>query len=197
MPLETFFALFTFAFVASMTPGPNNVMLMASGVNFGFRRTVPHMLGVAIGFTVLTLCVGFGLGTVLALFPWLHTALKIAGVAYLCYLAWRIATSGPMEHADAAARPLSFVEAAAFQWVNPKAWVGSVSAMAVYTSTEAPFLSVLIVTLVFMIVSVPSVTTWTAFGTMLRRFLSDPVRLRWFNIAMGFALIVSIWPMLR
>ncbi|VVT25922.1 LysE family translocator [Rhizobium sp. EC-SD404] len=197
MPIETFIALSTFAFVSSMTPGPNNIMLMASGVNFGFRRTIPHMLGVCVGFMILIMAVGLGLGTLLTIFPWLHTALKIAGAGYLCYLAWKIASSRTMATTDGAAKPLTFLQAAAFQWVNPKAWVASVSGVAVYTTIEAPFLSMLIVVFVFSLVSVPSVTAWTAFGQMLRQFLSDPVRLKWFNISMGILLALSIWPMLQ
>ncbi len=198
MQYDVFVALLVFAFVTSITPGPNNFMLMASGVNFGFRRTIPHMLGIGAGFLSLLLGVGFGLGAVLTAYPSLHVALKIAGGAYLLYLAWRIAASRSMSNgADASARPMSFLEAAAFQWVNPKAWVMAVTAMAIYTSPEAPFLSVVLVACAFALVNLPSVSTWAGFGVALRGFLSDPVRLKWFNIAMGLALAVSLWPMLR
>jgi threonine/homoserine/homoserine lactone efflux protein len=198
MSLETFLALLVYAFVTSITPGPNNLMLLASGVNFGFVRTVPHMLGIGGGFLTLLLAVGLGLGAVLTAFPSLHLALKIAGVAYLLYLAWRIAMSRSMSNGDnAKARPMTFLEAAAFQWVNPKAWVMAVSAMAVYTSPASPFLSVIIVAAAFAVVNLPSVSTWAGFGTALRGFLSDPARLKWFNIAMGLLLVASLWPMLR
>ena len=147
--------------------------------------------------TVL-LAVGLGLGAVLTAFPSLHLALKIAGVAYLLYLAWRIAMSRSMSNGDnAKAKPMTFLEAAAFQWVNPKAWVMAVSAMAVYTSPASPFLSVIIVAAAFAVVNLPSVSTWAGFGTALRGFLSDPARLKWFNIAMGLLLVASLWPMLR
>jgi threonine/homoserine/homoserine lactone efflux protein len=198
MPYETFLALLVYAFVTSITPGPNNLMLLASGVNFGFVRTVPHMLGIGGGFLFLLLAVGFGLGTLLAAFPPLHLALKIAGGAYLLYLAWRIAMSRSMgKGAYAQGRPMTFLEAAAFQWVNPKAWVMAVSAMALYTSPANPLLSVLIVAVAFAAVNLPSVSTWAGFGTALRGFLSDPVRLKWFNIAMGVLLAASLWPVLR
>ncbi len=198
MSAKAFTVLVVYAFVTSITPGPNNLMLLASGVNFGFVRTIPHMLGIAGGFLSLLLGVGFGLGAVLTAFPSLHLALKVAGGAYLLFLAWRIATSRSMGRADegAATRPMSFLEAAAFQWVNPKAWVMAVTAMAVYTNPQAPVLSVVLVALAFAAVNLPSVSTWAGFGTALRGFLSDPQRLKWFNIGMGVLLAATLWPML-
>jgi threonine/homoserine/homoserine lactone efflux protein len=198
MSADIFLALLAFAFVSSITPGPNNLMLLTSGVNFGFRRTLPHMLGIGIGFVLLLLAVGFGLGAVLSAYPQLHFALKIAGGVYLLYLAWRIAMSRSMGQKDGrAARPMTFLEATAFQWVNPKAWVMAVTAMAIYTSAEAPYLSVVLVAVAFGVVNLPSVSVWAAFGTALRGFLSDPARLKWFNIAMALLLVASLWPMLR
>ena len=190
-------ALAAFALVSSITPGPNNLMLLASGVNFGFLRTVPHMLGIGAGFLSLLLGVGLGLGALLTAFPALHTGLKIAGGVYLLYLAWRIGMSRSLSaKGEGAARPMSFLEAAAFQWINPKAWVMAVTAMAVYTDPRAPFLSVLLIASGFAIVNLPSVSSWAGFGTVLRGFLADPVRLKWFNIAMGLLLAATLWPML-
>jgi threonine/homoserine/homoserine lactone efflux protein len=198
MPFDTLVALLVYAFVTSITPGPNNLMLLSSGVNFGFARSVPHMLGIGIGFVVLLLAVGFGLGAILTAFPALHTALKIAGAAYLLYLAWKIAMARSVTRdGEQNARPLTFLDAAAFQWVNPKAWVMAITAMAVYTVPESPFLSVLLIALAFGVVNLPSVSVWAGFGTALRGFLSDPVRLKWFNIAMGMLLAATLWPMLR
>jgi threonine/homoserine/homoserine lactone efflux protein len=199
MPVDTFLALVVFAFVSSVTPGPNNVMLLASGVNFGFWRTMPHMCGIAAGFGFLLLCVGFGLGTLLTSFPALGTALKILGGAYLLYLAWRIAMSRSMAKTDTATgtAPMTFMAAAAFQWVNPKAWMMAVTAMAVYSNPDNPYFSVFLVAAAFVLVGFPSVSTWVAFGTLLRSFLSDPVRLKWFNLAMGLLLALTIIPMLR
>ena len=198
MSLDAFLALLVYAFVTSITPGPNNFMLLASGVNFGFARTIPHMLGISAGFLSLLLGVGFGLGAVLTAFPALHLVLKIAGGAYLLYLAWRIAMSRSMgKGADAQGQPMTFLEAAAFQWVNPKAWVMAVTAMAVYTNPQAAFLSVILIGVAFTVVNLPSVSVWAGFGTALRGFLADPVRLKWFNIAMGVLLAASLWPMLR
>ena len=198
MPLETFLALLVYAFVTSITPGPNNFMLLASGVNFGIARTIPHMLGISIGFFVLLLAVGFGLGAMLTAFPALHTALKIAGAAYLLYLAWKIAMSRSLNaKGEAEARPMRFIDAAAFQWVNPKAWVMAVTAMATYTNEQLYLFSVLLVGLAFAAVNVPSVSTWAGFGSALRDWLSDPVRLKWFNITMAVLLVLSLWPMLK
>ncbi|KQT86090.1 LysE family translocator [Aurantimonas sp. Leaf443] len=197
MTPDTFLALLAFAFVSSVTPGPNNLMLLASGVNFGLRRTVPHMIGIAGGFCVLLLAVGFGLGALLTAVPALHTALKIAGGAYLLYLAWKIAMSRGISDREAGERPMRFLEAAAFQWVNPKAWVMAVTAMAIYTDADHPFASVVLVALAFTLVNLPSVSVWAGFGVVLRQFLADPVRLKWFNVAMGVLLALTLIPLLR
>lgn len=197
MSADIFLALLAFAFVSSITPGPNNFMLLTSGVNFGFRRSLPHMLGIGAGFVALLLAVGFGLGAVLTAYPQLRLALKIAGGAYLLYLAWRIAMSRSISARGAdAAQPMTFLGATAFQWVNPKAWVMAVTAMALYTNPQAPFLSVILVAIAFGVVNLPCVSSWAAFGTALRGLLSDPTRLKWFNIAMALLLAASLWPML-
>ncbi|MEI2296516.1 LysE family translocator [Ensifer sp. MJa1] len=197
MQADTLLALFLFAFTTSITPGPNNMMLFASGVNFGFFRTVPHMLGIGVGFFVLLIAVGFGLGALLHSVPLLYTALKFAGGAYLVWIAWKIGTSRSLGEGKAGAKPMTFLAAAAFQWVNPKAWVMAVSAMATYTSSDSYLFSVLVVGLVFALVNVPSVSTWAGFGSALRQWLSEPSRLKRFNITMAVLLVVSLWPMLK
>ncbi|EJL48928.1 putative threonine efflux protein [Rhizobium sp. CF122] len=197
MPLDTFLALVLFAFTTSITPGPNNMMLFASGVNFGFRRTVPHMLGIGAGFFSLLIGVGFGLGALLHTVPALYTTLKFAGGAYLAWIAWTIATSRTLSEGKSGVKPMSFLSAAAFQWVNPKAWVMAVTAMATYTIPDIYLASVLIVGFAFALVNVPSVSTWAGFGSAVRDWLSDPVRLKWFNITMAVLLVLSLWPMLK
>jgi threonine/homoserine/homoserine lactone efflux protein len=197
MPLETFLALVLFAFTTSITPGPNNMMLFASGVNFGFRRTVPHMLGIGAGFLSLLIGVGFGLGALMQSVPLVYTLLKFAGGAYLVWIAWKIGTSRSLSEGKAGARPMSFIGAAAFQWVNPKAWVMAVTAMATYTNPAAYSATVLIVGFAFALVNLPSVSTWAGFGSALRDWLSVPVRLKWFNITMAVLLVISLWPMLK
>ncbi len=197
MQADTLLALFLFAFTTSITPGPNNMMLFASGVNFGFARTIPHMLGIGAGFLSLLIAVGLGLGALLHSVPTLYIALKFAGGAYLVWIAWKIGTSRTLSEGKAGAAPMSFLQAAAFQWINPKAWVMAVTAMATYTSEQAYLTSVLIVGVIFAIVNVPSVSTWAGFGSALRQWLSEPVRLKWFNITMAVLLVLSLWPMLR
>jgi len=197
MPLDTFLALLLFAFTTSITPGPNNMMLFASGVNFGFRRTIPHMFGIGAGFLSLLLGVGLGLGALLHMMPAVYTALKFAGGAYLVWIAWKIGTSRSLGEGTSGVKPMSFLGAAAFQWVNPKAWVMAVTAMATYTNPELYMISVLLVGLAFAAVNVPSVSTWAGFGSALREWLSDPVRLKWFNITMALLLVLSLWPMLK
>jgi threonine/homoserine/homoserine lactone efflux protein len=197
MTSATFFALVTFAFATSFTPGPNNMMLFASGVNFGFRRTIPHMLGIGSGFFVLLIAIGLGLGAILEANPVVFNALKFAGGAYLLYIAWRIASSRTISEGATGSRPMSFLEAAAFQWVNPKAWVMGLGAMATFPDPENHTLSVLFIGLIFAIVNVPCVSAWAGFGSVLREWLSVPPRLKWFNITMGLLLAVSLWPMLK
>lgn len=197
MPLDTFLALLLFAFTTSITPGPNNMMLFASGVNFGFRRTIPHMLGIGAGFLSLLLGVGLGLGALLHTVPAVYIALKFAGGAYLVWIAWKIATSRSLSEGKTGVKPMSFLAAAAFQWVNPKAWVMAVTAMATYTNEQLYLISVLLVGLAFAAVNVPSVSTWAGFGSALREWLSEPVRLKWFNITMAVLLVLSLWPMLK
>ncbi|SMF71192.1 Threonine/homoserine/homoserine lactone efflux protein [Xaviernesmea oryzae] len=197
MSLETFLALVLFAFTTSITPGPNNMMLFASGVNFGFTRTVPHMLGIGAGFLSLLIAVGLGLGALLQTLPAVYTALKFAGGAYLVWIAWKIGTSRNLSDGKAGARPMTFLGAAAFQWVNPKAWVMAVTAMATYTDPDYYLRTVLLVGIAFAAVNVPSVSTWAGFGSALREWLSVPARLKWFNITMAVLLVASLWPMLK
>ncbi len=198
MPLDALLALCVFAVVSSITPGPSNFMLLASGANFGFRRTLPQLFGISAGFGSVLLGVGLGLGALLAAVPALHLALKVAAAAWLLHLAWRLGTARSMAGGSATlARPMTFCEAAAFQWVNPKAWIAAGSTMAVYTVAEAPIHSVLVIAVVFATAILPSLAAWAGFGVALREVLSNSARLRWFNITMGLLLAASLWPMLR
>jgi len=198
MTYDTFIALFGFAVATSITPGPNNFMLLASGVNFGFWRTIPHMCGIGFGFFTLLLGVGFGLGSLLVAYPQLDLALKVLGAAYMLYLAWKIGSSRSMgKGGETGEKPMTFVQASLFQWVNPKAWAMAVTAMGLYVDPARPYWSVLMICVVFALTNFPCVSTWAGFGVALREFLSDPVRLKWFNIGMALLLVASLWPMLR
>lgn len=183
-----------FALVSSITPGPNNVMLAASGLNFGFRRSMPHLLGVNLGFTLMIFLVGIGLGSVFRQVPVLYTVLKYVGAAYLLYLAWKIANSGGVEEGEVRGKPMTFLQAAAFQWVNPKAWVMAVGIIATYTPQAGFFANLVIATLVCGIVNLPSIGIWVTFGTALRRVLHKPWAIRAFNITMALLLVASLYP---
>lgn len=197
MTHELILAFLAYAFVTSITPGPNNAMLLASGVNFGLKASVPHILGVNIGFAVLILSVGLGLGGVFEALPILHDAMKYVGAAYLIYLAWKIAGSSVSE-ADRGRRvPLTFMQAAAFQWVNPKAWIMAIGAIATYTQADGFLANAVLVTILFSIVNAPCIIAWAAVGTALRGVLSKPIWLRVFNVAMALMLVASLYPIFR
>ena len=196
MPVEMFTALVVFASAMAFTPGPNNIMVTASGVNFGFRRTLPHILGITFGFVVLLIGCAAGLGAIFAAWPPLQTALKVAGAIYLLWLAWKIATAAPSSSGDQqVAQPITFLQAALFQWVNPKAVVIALSAIAIYVRPGHWVSAFGVLLAVFAAATSFAVATWTGFGVALRRVLTDPKHARIFNIAMALLLMVSIVPM--
>jgi len=197
MTPDLFTALATFALVTVITPGPNNLMLMASGTNFGFLRTIPHMLGIGLGFPMMVACVGLGVMQVFDLWPLSYTLLKIASVAYLLWLAWKIANAAPPASAEGQAegRPLTFLQSAAFQWVNPKAWSMALSAITLY-ATGRDLAAVLWVAGVYVGVSAISTTSWTVLGQQVRRLLKNPARLRLFNRVMAALLVSTLVPVL-
>ncbi|ARU88694.1 LysE family translocator [Pseudomonas sp. M30-35] len=194
MNAELLVAFIAFAFVTSVTPGPNNMMLLASGVNFGMRRSLPHMLGISIGFMILVIAVGLGLGQLFAQVPMLYNVLRYAGAAYLLYLAWKIANAVAPEGQETSAKPFSFLQAAAFQWINPKAWVMAIGAITTYTPHENFTLNVVLIAALFALVNCPSVGLWTVAGRLLRNWLSNPRVLRGFNISMALLLAASLYP---
>jgi len=197
MTFDIFTALVTFALVTVITPGPNNLMLMASGTNFGFARTIPHMLGIGLGFPAMVVCVGLGVMQVFDLWPLSYTLLKLVSVAYLLYLAWKIANAAPpaATAAQAEGRPLTFLQSAAFQWVNPKAWSMALSAITLY-ATGRDLVAVLWVAGVYVGVSAVSTTSWTVLGQQVRRLLKNPARLRLFNRVMAALLVATLVPVL-
>ncbi|MDR7286305.1 threonine/homoserine/homoserine lactone efflux protein [Pseudomonas corrugata] len=197
LSLDLLMGFALFALVTSITPGPNNTMLLASGVNFGFNRTIPHMLGITCGFFVLVVAVGFGLGTVFQTYPMLYTVLRYIGAAYLLYLAWKIAHSGPVSEGEKGeSKPISYLGAAAFQWVNPKAWIMAIGAISTYTPMQGYFTNVLVIAAVFALINLPSVSVWAGCGTLLRNVLKDRRWLRLFNWGMALLLVASLYPLL-
>jgi threonine/homoserine/homoserine lactone efflux protein len=200
MTADQLLALSVFAAVSSGTPGPNNLMILTSGVNFGMKRSFPHLMGITLGFCFMIFCVGMGLQTMFAVIPQLETVLRYVGTAYLLWLAWKIANSGPVGDGKAGAKPMGFWAAAAFQWVNPKAWFMAISAITTYASSAenaevgSKLSQVLLVVLIFGAVNLPLVACWGWFGSAMRRFLQDPKNLKMFNVTMAILLVASLYP---
>lgn len=217
MTVETLLSLAAFTLAATCTPGPNNIMLLASGMNFGLRRTLPHMLGISVGFPSMVLIIGLGIAEIFERYPESFLALKTLSAVYLLYIAWRIATAtAPVDEASltpetsqtpdtnnaeqsttaAKARPLSFFEAASFQWVNPKAWAMALSAISLYAPAEEPQKGAFIVATAFLLASIPSASLWTLLGEKLRLILKDACKRRRFNQLCAMLLVASLIPIL-
>lgn len=196
MSLDLLLALVGFAFVTSVTPGPNNMMLLASGANFGFRRSVPHMLGISLGHALMVFVVGLGLAQIFQALPVLGVALKIGSAVYMVWLAWKIAHAAAPREGAVTGQPFSFLQAAAFQWVNPKAWAMALTAVTVYAGGQG-VAAMLTVAVVFAMVNLPSVSVWTVAGQQLRRWLTTHRRLQVFNWTMAVLLVASLWPVLQ
>jgi threonine/homoserine/homoserine lactone efflux protein len=197
MTFDLFLALFVFGFIAAFTPGPNNTMLLATGINFGVRRAWPHIMGVAIGFPLMIACIGFGLGKIFEIYPWIYEALKYAGAAYMVWLAWKIAMSKPSRDDDIAnAEPVTFLQACAFQWVNPKAWIMGVTALSAYTVAAHYMIGVLAVVGTFLFMGFTSALTWVMFGAGLKHVLNDERYYQYINWGLAVALVTSLVPML-
>jgi threonine/homoserine/homoserine lactone efflux protein len=195
MSLELFGALIVFAVATLFTPGPNNVMLMTSGVNFGFSRTWPHALGVSFGFAFMVLVVGLGLGAVFSSYPVIYTIVKYAGAAYLLYLAWLIGSSHKVDaRGGGKGRPLTFLEASAFQWINPKGWVMAIGAVSTYAAIMAFPYNMATMAAVFGILGTVSAIVWVLFGTGLKRFITNRRAVRIFNLTMAGLLVLSLVP---
>lgn len=191
-------AVLTYAFVSSITPGPNNTMLLTSGVHFGIRRTLPHLCGVSCGFALMTLVLGTGLHQVFVHWPLLLEVLRYLGVTYMVYLAYRIATSAPPgDDVEKRGRPMSFMGAAAFQWVNIKAVMMAITAITVYAGTDAMAWPLGVMVVLFSMVNFACCFMWVAFGASLRRLLQHPRVFRVFNAVMALGLLASLIPMLQ
>ncbi|MBB3897585.1 LysE family translocator [Roseococcus suduntuyensis] len=192
--MDSLLALIAFAIATSATPGPNTLMVSAAAARSGLRAVVPHMLGITLGFPAMLVAIAAGLGWPFQRFPWLHPALQMVGAAWLVWLAWKIAQAPPPDGRPAAP-PLGFWGAAAFQWVNPKAWMIALAAVPAFTRPEAPLLpQALGMAAVFALVSLPCLLIWAGVGLGARRFLATPARLRTFNRVMAVLLVLSLVP---
>jgi threonine/homoserine/homoserine lactone efflux protein len=190
-------AFVVFATVMSFTPGPNNIMLLASGLNYGFRRTLPHVAGVTFGFAFMVAVAGLGLGAVFISYPLLQSALKYAGIAYLLYLAFAIATSAPPDPGEAARRrPMTFLGAALFQWINVKGWVMVIGTITAYAAIARYPWNVALQSGLSLVLAFLSAATWTLAGTALQSFVKSPRTVRAFNIVMALLLLASLYPVL-
>ena len=198
MSLESLLALMGFAFVMSISPGPANFLLLASGANFGFLRSLPLVLGISLGFLSMVFCVGLGLGQVLETTPLVYTVLRLVCAAYVLWLAWKIARSrslGP-NGGDRMAEPIGFLQAALFQLVNPKAWAVALIVTVSYTDPAHYLASLLLTILLFAVVNLPAISVWAVSGAALGRFIGEGRRLAVFNIVMALLLIGSMAPVL-
>jgi threonine/homoserine/homoserine lactone efflux protein len=194
-PLALIVTSFPFLISMGFTPGPNNILVASSGVNFGFRATIPHMLGITLGFPLMLLIVGLGLARIFIAFPPLHAALKYISIAYMLYLAWRIAAASAIDEARRTLKPLTFIQGAAVQWVNGKGWVVALSVATTYTVVDQTLpLQIAALATICLLITMASVCCWTLFGSLLRNFLQTDVRRRWFNYSMAALLLASIIP---
>jgi threonine/homoserine/homoserine lactone efflux protein len=187
--------LVLFCFVSSITPGPNNLMLMATGANFGARRAAPHASGIVLGFTFMIVAIGLGVAQLFQIYPLAHQLLGVVSVIYLIYLAYKTATARTnLDSPEPTGKPITFWQAAAFQWVNPKAWTMALAAVTVYAPQPVTYKEVIVVAAIFGAINLPCISVWLMLGVKMRRFLTTPARLRGFNWTMAGLLILSLAP---
>lgn len=196
--MEFYLAIFIFATSTTITPGPNNIMIMTSGLNYGVKSSLPHLLGICFGFPAMVIMVGLGFSVVFENYPLFHEVIKVLGVIYLLYLAWLIGSSSPTSLEGEKSKPFTFTQAALFQWVNPKAWVMATGAVSAYTSISSDIFSqVLMIALAFFIVAFPCVGIWLVFGVGLKRYLKSATHQKMFNLAMALLLVASVLPVMK
>lgn len=190
-----YLALILFVIATSITPGPNNILILASGVNYGIKRSLPHYFGINVGFPVVIIAAGLGAGLLFKQFPVLHTVLKVVGVCYLLYLACKVATASTNKLNTEKKKPFTFIQAALFQWVNPKAWIMAIGAVVTFASAGGNYaLQVGTITLAFILFGLPCTGLWLLFGASLKNLLSNSNRIRIFNLVMALLLVVSLVP---
>jgi len=196
LTVTTISSLMIFALVTTAIPGPNTIMLMASGVNFGFKASIPHISGVVIGVPILVMLVGLGMSKIFDRVPYSMQVLKIVSVSYFLLLAWRIVKIRTLNSDKKSIRPMSFIQSVLFQWVNPSVWTMALAAIALFSSETNPFYSVLIVSAAFGISEICTTNLWVLMGHNLKRFLSDPVKLHAINIVLATLLVLTLFPFL-
>jgi threonine/homoserine/homoserine lactone efflux protein len=195
--VELLISIAAFALTATLTPGPNNVLLLSSGLTFGYKRTLPHVFGVFLGFALMVLLVGLGIGIIFEKFPIVLKILKIIGILYLFWMAYKIASSKGNMKIKENHKPFTFMQAALFQWVNPKGWIMSMTAMSIFvTSKENSITQVFIIAFLFLITGAISCNTWAIGGVALKRFIKDESHVRKFNLIMAILLVLSILPVI-
>ncbi len=196
MSYSLFAGLILFSVVSAFTPGPNNLLALASGANFGFRRTLPHIFGVCLGFSVMIALVGAGLGKLFSAIPIAYTILKYAAFSYLVYLSWKIATSVGIGNAQERSEPITLLGSAVYQWINPKAWIAAVTIVSSFTVPKAFWSSLLIGGITSVSLAFAAVSCWALFGTIVKKWLSNPAQQRAFNWTMAILLVCSVIPAL-
>ncbi|WP_236632032.1 LysE family translocator [Endozoicomonas montiporae] len=195
--VDNYLAVLLFSFTTMITPGPNNIMIMSSGLNYGVRKSMPHYLGICLGFPAMVVAVGLGFDALFQEFPFLHEVIKVAGVLYLLYLAYHVAMA-PVSNIGVVRRnPLTFLQAAVFQWVNPKAWIMATGAVAAYTTIDSDmFLQVVYITFAFFLATFPCIAIWLFLGTHLKKLLRNETHQRLFNVTMAILLVLSVIPVI-
>ncbi len=189
--MESLLPLATFAFVSSITPGPNNIMLTSSGILFGFARTIPHMLGITFGFGVMLILCAAGIGSLILAVPAIHVVLKLVGSAYLLYLAWQLRSMAFRQDDKSSAKPMSFLGAALFQFANPKAWVMAVTGASAFLPLLQPvWFAIALFCLVFCAINLPCVGVWAGTGAVLRRYLAQPL---WQDLFCGAMVLLTVY----
>lgn len=196
--MDNLLAIILFAISSSVTPGPNNITVMTSGVNFGIRRSLPVFTGICFGFSLMLFLVGIGLGQVFNEMPFLHLLIKVLGVLYLLYFAYLIANAAKLKQSDKQSKPLTFFNGVLFQWLNAKAWVVATGAIAAFTSVGGDYYTQnLIISITFLLISFPCVGIWLLFGSTLKNILQSKRHLQVFNYAMSVLLVISIIPIVK
>lgn len=194
MTFDLYLALLSFAFISVITPGPNNLMLMASGLNFGWRQSIPHMLGVGLGFPLMLLVVGLGLMQVFEAYPIIQQIMTACSIVYLLYLAWKVANAAPAQSGAEVGKPLTLLQATAFQWVNPKAWSMALTALSIYVPASMGWHGALLAAMTYVACSVISTNTWTLLGTQIKRLLRNHFYQRVFNWGCAIILVLTLYP---